>query len=710
MILFIIIASIFGFGIGMFIEQKNYIENIGKIEIPEATLIYASNKDSNNNRVILAKIYKENRINVKLADIPQNLQNAIISIEDRRFYEHNGVDYKGMLRALVANLKSGGYSQGGSTISMQLARNVKLSQDKTISRKVQEIIIAAQIEHTMSKEEILEAYLNSIYLGSGAFGVQTASNVYFGKDVKNLTLSEAALLAGLPKAPSSYSPHKNLKAAIARRNVVLAAMLKEGYIEKDEYEKAKRDIPQIEPREKLTHKFKYPQIVNYIIDELKERFDEEQIYNGGLRVYSTIDTRIQDAADESVKDNISRARTRMPNVECALLSTDPKNGYIYAMVGSANPNSEFNRCTQAKRQPGSVFKPIVYYTAMEKLDWGPDTRISNDRISFGKWKPKNYEGKYGGTPSMRTAIAQSINLPAIRAAEAAGADNMVEMAKRMGINSKIPPYLSTAIGAGNVKLIEMIQVYNVTANDGMITKPVIIKKVYDTSEKNCLIDNTKNNAVRVVSSELAKNMDSMLRSVMTSGTGRPVSYVADARGKTGTNGKTDVLFAGYVPDKLCTIVWIGDDNNKRLPHSFSGGGTCGPIWGSFMSKADPIFVTIKEEEEKKSKGIEQKIKVIRVKKTSVKEEDKSVPSVDGTIDDVNIPDENVGNSEELPDGSGQTEDSTSGTEVDSTSNNDNTVLVSVCPASNKLPNPNCPTTEIKKFDIRSAPTTTCKIH
>lgn len=713
--LFIIVASAFGFGVGMYIEQKNYIESIGKIEVPEATLIYAVDKDSKTGKnQIIAKLYKENRINVELKDIPQNLQNAVIAIEDKRFYEHNGVDLRGVARALVVNILKGNYSQGASTISMQLARNVKLNSKKTLSRKIQEIIIAAQIEQTMTKEEILESYLNSIYLGSGSFGVETASQMYFGKHVRDIDLSEAAMLAGLPKAPSLYSPHKNYDAAMSRRNVVLQAMFEEGFISKKEYEDAKDEKIVIKEKTKFAGSVnKYPQILNAVLEELRKKFDEEQIYNGGLRVYTTIDTRIQECAIKAVNDKMGSVHRRNHNMECAMVAMDPATGFITAMVGAINPDSEFNRCTQAKRQPGSVFKPIVYYTAMEKLNWGPETRISNERLTIGDWSPKNFDGHYGGNPTMKTAIAKSINLPAIRAGQRAGMQSVIEMAKRMGITSELEPYLATCIGAGNIRLTEMIQVFNVTANDGKIFTPTLIKKVYDTAETSVLADNTGRVPKRVISSRLVKTMDEMLRNVVTSGTGRPVSSVANARGKTGTNGKTDVSFAGYVPGGMSGIVWIGDDRFKNIPNYYSGGGTCGPIWVSFMKNATPYFIEDKNAEEGKP-----------VKEKKEKEEEKEYRP---EKTDTDLPEEANAESEGQVIKETETDKTTEGdydyySEFDEeaeperekhssfSEDTKDTIYVDVCPASNKLPNANCPSTVLKRFKSDSAPKSTCDIH
>ncbi|MBQ9359216.1 MAG: PBP1A family penicillin-binding protein [Abditibacteriota bacterium] len=585
LLVFVAAAAVVGYGVGKYYDNAQLINKMDVIESPEATVIYAANKDDNGNDIVIDRIYTEDRTNVDLEVIPDNLKNATIAVEDKRFYEHGGLDFRGMFRAMFKNFSAKSMAQGGSTITMQLARNLKLGfgSEKTLDRKVQEVLVAFQLERELSKDKILESYLNRIYYGNGAFGVQAASKTYFNKDVKDLTLSECAFLAGLPKAPSFYA--KNNTQANERRNVVLKLMLDQGYITSTEYEAAVGTPMKITITKSRSKGGKYQHFVNYLIKELGEHFDEDEIYNGGLRIYSTLDTRIQDSAEKVFYSKNDPLKKRYPNIESCFISIQPGNGFIRAMIGSINRDSEFNRATQAKRQPGSVFKVVDYCCAMEKLGWGPSTRISNERFVQGKWRPKNFDGKYGGTVTMRQAVQYSINMPAIRAAERAGIENVVALAKRMGIETPIEPVLSAAIGGmGGIKPIEMLMPYTVIANNGILQKATCIDRVYDSDKKNIYIDNhTPKKAVRVIGENVNRNMDSMLRSVVTSGTGRQVSSVRDARGKTGTNGMYDVWFAGYVPGVLTAIVWLGSDDYSRLPGYFSGGGTCGPIWRDYMN-------------------------------------------------------------------------------------------------------------------------------
>ena len=599
--LFIVIsvAAVIGFGIGMYLEQASVVSNIGNIEPPEATVIYAYNKNDKKENVVLERIFKENRTNVDFNIIPQHLKDATIAVEDKRFYEHSGVDVVGVVRALFKNLSTQNLSQGASTITMQLARNLKLGfgQEKTVTRKIQELLVAFQIEREMSKDQILEAYLNRVYYGNGSFGVQAASKVYFNKNVEDLTLSQSAFIAGLPKAPSYYS--ENTEKAIKRRNVILDLMLSQGFINKTEYDKAINEKLVVLERKPRYRNEKYKHFISYVINELKKKFDEDEIYSGGLRVYTTLDTRIQDIADNSFHGQLDSAKKRTPKLESAFIAIQPDNGFIRAMIGSIDRTSEFNRAVQAKRQPGSVFKIVVYCAAMEKLNWTPYSRISNERYvsKDGRWKPKNYDGKYGGSVTIKTAVANSMNMAAIRAAEKTGMNNVVNMAKRMGIKTPIEPYLSSAIGGmSGITPMEMLLPYEIVANNGIFVEPTSINRVYDKNMKNCLIDNSKpSKPTRVLGDNVSKYMDEMLRAVVTSGTGRQVSSIKDARGKTGTNGYFDVWFAGYVPNKLAALVWIGNDNNTRIPSYYSGGGQCGPIWRDFMRGAIPILDGIVKE-------------------------------------------------------------------------------------------------------------------
>ena len=579
-----------GLVLGWFASLSKTLPNIGSFEAPEATLIYSAD------HVLLARVFRENRTNVPLKDIPLNLRNATIAVEDRRFYEHSGVDMRGVARAVYANLRGRRLSQGGSTITQQLARNVYLTQRRTIQRKIQEIFLAILIERNFSKDRILELYLNQVYYGSGAFGVQAASRVYFGKDVKDLDLSECALLAGLPQEPSAICPHRNLKGALERRDVVLAKMAEEGYITRQQCADAQAEKIRIVPRMGGRNTYKAPHFVDYVAKLLRERYGDDVLYGGGLRVYTTLNYQMQEVAEKALRENVKRNEKSHHVTEGCLIAIDPTNGAILAMVGSVNPESHYNRCTQAGRQPGSAFKVFVYTAALES-GMKPTSLISNTRRSFpagrGKyWRPRNYDGRYPSPVTMERAIAFSYNMAAINTAQKVGMNNVIKYARLMGLTCPLEPYLPTAIGGiKGVHPIEMASAYCTFANDGARAEPIAITRI--ANSKGETQEDFSANVEQVISKDINRQMDSMLRAVVTYGYGRGARAVPEARGKTGTtNEDRDVWFIGYVPKKIVAAVWVGNDDNSTMRNA-SGAALCVPIWREFMLRAIPIYDRIR---------------------------------------------------------------------------------------------------------------------
>ena len=374
----------------MFISLSNVLPNIGYVEAPEATIIYSSDN------VVLGRIFREDRTNVPLKDIPKNLSDATVAIEDSRFYQHSGVDLRGIARAVWQNVRGGRVAQGGSTITQQLARNVYLTQRKTVDRKVQEAVLAILMERHFTKEKILELYLNRVYYGSGAFGVQAASKVYFGKDVDRLDLSECAMLAGMPQKPSGYSPHEDVEAAMGRRDVVLNRMAELHYITAEQAEAAKAEKIIIVPRMAGRSTYKAPHFVDYVTRQLRAAYGDDVLYSGGLRVWTTLNYEMQKAAEDALRNGVKEFEKSRKVTEGCFVAVEPSTGYIRAMVGSVDPNSNFNRCTQALRQPGSSFKVFVYSAAFEKLGKTPrDTEVDAPKSFVGgngkTWSPKDYE-------------------------------------------------------------------------------------------------------------------------------------------------------------------------------------------------------------------------------------------------------------------------------------------------------------------------------
>jgi penicillin-binding protein 1A len=571
--------------LGWFASLSKTLPNISAFEAPEATLVYSSDG------VLLGRVFRENRTNVALKDIPKNLRDATVAIEDKRFYEHSGVDIRGVARAVFENLRGHRLAQGGSTITQQLARNVYLTQRKTIQRKIQEIFLAILIERNFSKDRILELYLNQIFYGSGAFGVQAASHIYFGKDVKELSLAECALIAGLPQKPSGYSPHENLNAAVGRRNTVLATMAELGYISPEQRDAARAESTRVVPRRGGRNAYKAPHFVDYVTGQLRAQYGDDVLYGGGLRVYTTLNWQMQQIAEKALRNNISR-NSKAHNVsEGCLIALDPTTGAILAMVGSVDPKSHFNRCTQAGRQPGSSFKAFVYTAALES-GMKPTSAVYDTRDSFpaggGKWwTPRNYDGKFHGRVTMEKAVAFSYNMAAIHTTQKVGVKNVIKYARLMGITAPLEPYLPIAIGGiRGVHPIEMASAYGTFANDGAHAETMAITRI--ANGRNETQEDFTAEPRQVISKEINSGMDRLFRAVVTYGYGRGASGVSEARGKTGTtNDDRDVWFIGYVPKKIVTAVWVGNDNNSSMKNA-SGAALCVPVWREFMLGAIPI--------------------------------------------------------------------------------------------------------------------------
>lgn len=662
-----------GIGLGLFVNLSRVLPAVQDFQSPEATIVYSSDG------VLLGRIFREDRTNVLLKEIPENLREATIAIEDSRFYEHAGVDVRGVARAIWTNLRGQRLAQGGSTITQQLARNVYLSQRKTFQRKIQEAVLAILIERRYTKDKILEMYLNQVYYGSGAFGVQAASKVYFGEDVDQLDLSQAAMLAGLPQKPSSYSPHEDEEAALNRRDVVLNRMAELGMITPQERDEAKAEKLRIIPRARGRSTYKAPHFVDYVTKQLKERYGEDVVYMGGLRVYTTLNYQMQKIAEKALREGVKSHRGRGVGEGC-FVAIEPGNGYVRAMVGSVDPASHFNRCTQAVRQPGSSFKAFVYTAAIEAgmrpTDTINDTPVSYPQVSREPWRPRNYDNKWHGRVSMADAIARSINIPAIKVADKIGVKNVIDVARRMGIKSPLEPYLPLAIGGiGGVHPIEMASAYGTFANGGIHVDPVSIVRV--TNSHGDIIEDYVPEGQRVISARTNTLMDEMLRGVVTRpyGTGKSVRDVPNARGKTGTtNDDRDAWWLGYIPGKLVAAVWVGNDDYKPMNKAW-GGTVCAPVWKEFMLKSIPIF----------DKTHEDKKVALATKKP-----DTSEPSTETRRTERSEP----GNSA----GSDATTDDTA-----------DTVTATVCSDSGLLATSNCPNTYTQKFVRGSEPTAYCNL-
>jgi penicillin-binding protein, 1A family len=534
----------------------------------------------------------QNRLPIDINKVPKNLQNAFIAAEDNRFYDHIGVDPIGILRAVVTNLTNRGIAQGGSTITQQLAKNAFLSQDQTLKRKIQEAILALELERKYSKKEILEMYMNQIYFGRGAYGIQTAAHTYFGKDVGDLTLAECAMIAGLPKSPNYYSSSVN--EATARKNVVVGQMEKYGYITPSQAEEAKKSSLDIKQKSTSNTPDETAYFIDYVTQEIAQKYGDDALYKDGLKIYTTLDTDKQHAAVQAMR-HLPETHTDdqgLTQPQGAIISIDPKTGHILAMVGGRGQDS-FNRASMAVRQPGSAFKPFVYMTAMEH-DMTPDTIMEDKKVEYGGWSPHNADNSYQGRMPLWKALALSVNTVAVQLADKVGPSNVIANAKKLGITTLVEDgspnddnLASAALGGltKGVTPLEMAAAYGAFANKGVYIKPTAIVKILDRNG-NVLEDNSSDvQKTQVMSEKTAYEMTSMLEGVIARGTGTAASIGRPAAGKTGTTDDNhDAWFIGYTPD-IVTAVWVGDDTGSQSLGEIYGGTVPAQIWHDYMASA-----------------------------------------------------------------------------------------------------------------------------
>ena len=551
-------------------------------------------------------IFKEQRIEVPLADISPNLIHAIIAVEDQRFYDHPGFDGIRIIAAGLVNIRHARVAQGGSTITQQLARQSFLKPEKTIRRKVQELILANRIERMYSKQQILDLYLNKVYFGDGLYGAEAAARGYFGRHASELSVPEAALLAGLVKSPSNYAPTVNLDRAIARRNLVLRTMFDSHAIDRPTWQSARKS--KVLLRDSLRSREPHGQYFKeQVRRELVDRFGWDRVYQGGLRVYTTIDMPMQLAAEQVVAEQLKSIEERRNAIaaraapkrttpaeppdrplQAALIALDPASGHVRALIGGRDFNeSSFNRAIQAKRQPGSAFKPFVYATALE-AGYTPATVIDHldDPVSTfqGAWTPED-EHSTGSSMSLRTALRTSSNRAAVRLLQQVGIPDTVRNAKNMGVGD-VPSVPSLALGSGEVTLQSLTAAYAGFANHGSVPRPMLIRRVED--QDGILLYRAQESSTRAITDRTAFLMSSMLADVVDTGTAagaRRLGFTLPAAGKTGTtNDFNDAWFVGYTP-KLVAGVWVGfDQPHTILPNGFAA-TIAVPIWAKFMKIA-----------------------------------------------------------------------------------------------------------------------------
>jgi penicillin-binding protein 1A len=515
--------------------------------------------------------------NIALKDLPPYLPKAFIAIEDRRFYSHFGIDPVGILRALVTNVMHRGVSQGGSTLTQQLAKNLFLTQERTMQRKLQEVELAIWLERRHSKDEILELYLNRVYFGSGAYGVEAAAQKYFGKSARNVTVAEAAMLAGLVKSPSRLAPNRNPEGAEARAQIVLAAMADAKFITEAQAQ-ASIGHPSynVKPVGAGT--------VNYVADWIGEVLDDlvGQI-DESIKVETTIDPKLQSVAEAAIIDELAAKSVKFNVSQGALVAMTP-DGAVRAMVGGRNyAESQYNRAVTARRQPGSSFKPFVYLTALEQ-GLTPDTVRQDAPIEVKGWKPENYTHEYFGAVTLTQALAMSLNTVAIRLGLEVGAKNVVRTAHRLGISSKLDPNASIALGTSEVSVVELVGAYAPFANGGFAVAPHVVTRIKTLSGK-LLYMRQPDEHNQVIDPRHVAMMNAMMRETLISGTAKKADIPGwPAAGKTGTSQDyRDAWFIGYTAS-LVTGVWLGNDDNSPTKKA-TGGGLPVEVWSRFMKAA-----------------------------------------------------------------------------------------------------------------------------
>jgi penicillin-binding protein 1A len=579
----------------------------------EPTVVYAADGTK------LAELRGEQRSWIPLAQMQRTvtrngktvkdlgwLPKATIAIEDWRFYSHPGMDPKRILKAAWVNFRSGDVEQGGSTITEQLAKNIYLSRTRTLSRRLQTALLALKLERSFSKDEILELYLNEIYYGNNAYGCEAAAQRYFGKPAGELSIAEAALLAGLPNSPTRLDPFDHFDNAKDRQRIVLQSMLQRNKINYTQYLKAVKDkslegkIERAEERyrgeRRDVQKWRAPYFVSYVKSYLQKQYNwsDEYLSKSGLKIYTTLDPRIESIAEKVMDRSLERHTPGRAPLQGALVCIDPWSGHIIAMYGgrdyySKKWNGQFNRATQAKRQPGSTFKPYVYATAME-MGYSPDSIVVDKPLTVWGHQIKNYDFKYHGAIPFRKAIGISDNVAATRVLMKIGIQNVIEKAHLMGITSSLRPVPTLALGTSEVSLLETTSAFGVFATRGLRAEPTPIERV-DNYAGETLVEHVHPvAAARVLSTDAANSMWDMLHYVMTSGTGRPAQLDSTSQtiGKTGTTSSNkDVWFMGATK-QLVAGVWMGYDTPREL-YGSSGGGWCGPAWRSFMDQSLDIW-------------------------------------------------------------------------------------------------------------------------
>ncbi|MBO9130873.1 PBP1A family penicillin-binding protein [Bacillus sp. 165] len=569
----ILIGAVFILGCVFILNMFIWTSDVSKLEdpAPQPTIIYDYEGE------IASKISASNIEGISINQIPKDMVQAVIATEDQRFYKHSGLSYFGIVKAMLQNIVSGEIVSGGSTITQQLAKNAFLTQERTYTRKLKELILTKKIERVYSKDEIMERYLNQIYFGEGAWGVQRAAQVYFGKNANQLTLSESAVLAGIIRAPSALSPLKNMDKAIERRNTVLALMKKEGYISQNQAEKAKEQAIILADKRSKDYDGKYPHYVDYIIDEAinKYHLTSNEVLSGGLQIYTELNPSIQSAVEEVYKnDNLFPKGQPDQLVQSSAVLINPATGGMTALVGGRGEHTfrQFNRATQLKRQPGSTMKPLASYTPALEQGYDIFDMLEDKPININGYQPQNYDSQFHGSVTMYDAVIHSYNIPAVGLLQKIGLEKGTNAVERFGIPLNEKDHtLGIALGGMNegTSPLKMAQAFSVFPNNGVMIEAHAIQKIENADGE--ILGKWNKKQTRVIEASIAQKITFMLKGVVKEGTGMKAQIEGqDIAGKTGTtqlpfanlNGAKDHWFIGYTPN-IVGAVWLGYDKTDE---------------------------------------------------------------------------------------------------------------------------------------------------
>ncbi len=537
---------------------------------------------------------------VALEEISPEFLKAIISVEDARFYNHSGIDHRGLLRALITNIRTKRIAQGGSTITQQLSKNLFFSFERNWIRKIKELLIAFQLEVTFSKEQILEAYSNQIYFGSGAYGIEEAAQIYFKKRAKDLTLLQAAMLAGLPNSPNNANPFAHYDRAMKRADYVLKRMVSENLISQSEKESAL--LSQVDLANPKNESDPNLYFVNEVLERLEKDYGKELVHFGGLKVFTTLDTRYQQFALKGARNHLEALKGKIEkapgseNLQVALVAIENKSGAVKALLGGRNySHSQFNRAVSNNRLPGSSFKPFVYLTAMEELGFSPATVVADEPVTIEipgtePWQPQNFDEEYAGNIVLKKALMKSINVISAKLIEQVGPEKVIRTARKFGIKSPLGKHLSLALGTSGVSPLEIASAYSVIANLGIYNEPYFIQHIEDF-QGNRLYEHYYQGVQQFSPDTLYPLLD-MMQGVIDDGTGkivRRMGFRHPAGGKTGTtNDFKDAWFNGFTKD-ISASVWVGYDDNGPMKtksgRGLTGASAAAPVWVFFMQKA-----------------------------------------------------------------------------------------------------------------------------